>query len=156
MTRVAPRSPTRAPLAALAGLFGLVCLAACSEPAPTPAAPGPGGGGQAIDEPGEECDPVGYAAWATQPAGALDERTAILPDGRLVSPDGAVIVVGGNPSDLVLSPDGALAYVIRQGNGLLVVDLATTASPSRTTARASGPRRCTARCTASPSAPTAR
>lgn len=127
------RRPRRrgAPLRLLSLTLGFALLLApgCAErdaaPGADAAAPPGASGPLPVEEPGEECDPLGFALSATQPAGALDERSAILVDGRIVAPEGDVIVVGGNPSDLVLSPDGALAYVIRQGNGLLVVDLAT-------------------------------
>lgn len=87
------------------------------------------GGDAAAPQPGPE-DPACRAGdpqpEALVPGGLLDERSAIIPGGRAVTPVGTLVPLGRAPVGLALSPDGRWAYVTCDGDrerALQVVDL---------------------------------
>ena len=112
----------------LLAVLVLAALGACepttAPPAQDDVSPVSGGALPVAEEvPAEACDPLGFTASATSVAGVIDDRRAILPNGRMVAPEGDIVIVGGNPTDVVLDATGTFAYVLRQDGGLVVVDL---------------------------------
>ena len=76
----------------------------------------------------EVCDPGLPTALAAAPGGSTDGRTAIIPGGRAVTPDGVLVPLNRAPLGLALSPDGLRAYVTHDrgaAEALWVVDVAT-------------------------------
>ncbi len=78
----------------------------------------------------EACDPAEVATEAFVAAGQLDERTAVLPNGRRVRPAGDIIPLADRAMGLAIHPSGRHAYVVHSESkstwdGIWVVDLST-------------------------------
>ncbi|TNF32753.1 MAG: hypothetical protein EP329_09335 [Deltaproteobacteria bacterium] len=75
-----------------------------------------------------ECDPAEVADGAFVAAGQLDERTAVLPNGRRVRPAGTIVTLADRAAAVAVNPDNVHAYVIHgeskaNPDGVWVVDL---------------------------------
>ncbi len=78
------------------------------------------------------CGPGGIAPGAFERAGLIDDRTALLPNGRRVRPAGTIVPLSDMAMGLALHPDGVHAYVVhaearRVWDGIWVVNLQTGA-----------------------------
>ncbi len=104
-------------------LLGLL-LQGCYQ---DPSGPGTGDEREALGEADDQrCAPGDPTDEALVPGGMVGERSAVIPGGRMVAPEGVLVPLGRAAQGLAVSPDGTRAYVTCDGDAnhaLQVIDL---------------------------------